>query len=467
VEAGAAWWRRALLGAGLCLIFCAAVLSLWRDRSPPEGPPAADPSQPNLVLALVDTTRADHLGYHGYARDTSPRIDAMARESIVFLRHYSHSSRTGPALASLFTGLHPRSHGVVNPLVAWDAKGTLGAAQQTLAELLRAHGYRTLGLVANFNVSARFGFDQGFEVFELHDQARAGELNARVDALELDSQPQPFFLYLHYMDPHSPYGAPPPWRGHFSDPDYRGPLTGEHEQLDEIVAGRGPVGPDAANRLRDLYDEEIHYFDAKLGELVDRLRNIDHARPTVFVFVADHGEELLDHGSVLHGYTLYAEQLHVPLLIHDPRIGTPRRVERVSRHVDVLPTLLELLGIDPPPGLQGNSLAPWMRDGQALPEIPVYAAMSLRAVKTVQGASLQIGEWKLIESRLPQRSRELYHVASDPGERRDRSVERPDLVAHMGEALHRFEAALPVAEGGVVRLDEAERERLRALGYAN
>jgi arylsulfatase A-like enzyme len=467
VEARAAWWRRALLGAGLCLILLGSLLSVLRDRSRPPGPPSADPSQPNLVFAVVDTTRADHLGYHGYARDTSPRIDALARESVVFLRHYSHASRTGPAVASLFTGLHPPSHGVVNPLADWDAKGTLGAAQQTLAELLRARGYRTLGVVANFNVSARFGFDQGFDVFELHEQARAGALNARVDALDLASQPQPFFLYVHYMDPHSPYGAPPPWRGHFSDPDYPGPLTGDHEQLDEIVAGRGPVGPDAAERLADLYDEEIRYFDAELGELLDRLGEARLARPTVFVLVADHGEELLDHGSVLHGYTLYAEQLHVPLLIHDPRIGKPRRVERVSRHVDVLPTLLELLGIEPPPGLQGSSLVSWMRGGRKPPEVPVYALMSLRAVKTVQGASLQIGEWKLIESRLPQRSRELYHVASDPEERRDRSGERPDLVARLEEALRRFEEALPVAEGGVVRLDEAERARLRALGYAN
>jgi arylsulfatase A-like enzyme len=135
-------------------------------------------NQLNLVIVLVDTLRSDHLGYHGYRREVSPNIDSMREKSVAFMNHYSHSSRTGPSAASIFTGLHPRSHGVVNPLTKWDAKGTLAEEQETLAEILKNNGYQCHGYVGNYNVTPRFGFGQGF------DTDRGGEVTLAEEEIE-------------------------------------------------------------------------------------------------------------------------------------------------------------------------------------------------------------------------------------------------------------------------------------------
>ncbi len=424
----------------------------------------AEPARPNLVILLVDTLRADHLGYAGYTRPASPRVDALAAESFVFLAHHANASRTGPSVATLFTGLHPRSHGVLNPLTSWDAKGTLDASQRTLAELLREHGYRSYGFTGNLNASPRFGFDQGFEEYRYVESESASDLNAL--ALEaVAGASEPFFLYLHYMEPHSSYAPPEPYRALWADPDYAGPLTGDHAQLDEIVAGKLAVEAADVERLRTLYDQEIRHLDDRLAELLAGLEAAGHADDTVLVFVSDHGEEFLEHGSALHGYTLYDEQLRVPLLIRDPRRGAGRRIETPTRQVDVLPTLLELLGIDPAPGLQGRSLVPLFDAEPDAPPPPLFAEASLRAVRTVKLRSLTWDGWKLIENRLPRPSVELYHLETDPGEQRDLSSAEPERARAMRDQLRAFAESLPEGQPGRVTLSAEEAERLRELGY--
>ncbi len=298
------------------------------------------PRRLNLILILVDTLRADHLGYQGYSHATSPRLDSLAEDSVVFLRHTRHASRTGPSVATLFTGLHSRSHGVVNPLSHFDAKGTLDASHLTLAEILSEEGYRCAGFTANLNVSERFGFSQGFEFYQLLGWQKAEVLNraalAWIEGWTAEAEPRsPFCLYLHYVDPHSPYEAPAPFVKKFASPDYRGPITGSHSQLDEMVAGRLELGDADLAQLRALYDAEISYLDSQIGALLLALEVEGLLDESLVVFVADHGEEFLDHDSVLHGYTLYEEQLRIPLMIRHPELPA-RRVSRLSRQVDVL-----------------------------------------------------------------------------------------------------------------------------------
>jgi len=185
---------------------------------------------------------------------------------------------------------------------------------------------------------------------------------------------------------------------------------------------------------------------------------------TIVVFVADHGEEFLDHGSALHGYTLYDEQLHVPCFIRDTRRSS-RRIHSVTRMVDLLPTLLDLLDVPSDGPFQGRSLVPLI-DGRAEPlPAPVLAQASLRAVKTVQSQSLRQDGWKIIETTTPSSRIELYHVASDPLERRDLTGKEPDRAQGMLSRLRDLTDSLPVGTGGVVELTEEEKERLRALGY--
>jgi arylsulfatase A-like enzyme len=367
-------------------------------------------------------------------------------------------------VATLFTGLHPRSHGVLNPLTSWDAKGTLDPSQTTLAERLGEHGYRSYGFTGNLNASPRFGFDQGFDEYRFVESESAADINAL--ALEaLADVSEPFYLHLHYMEPHSTYAAPERYRSLWADPSYAGPLTGDHAQLDEIVAGKLDVTAADVERLRVLYDQEIRYLDDRLAELLDGLEAAGHADDTILVLLSDHGEEFLEHGSALHGYTLYDEQLRVPLLIRDPRRPAARRIEFVTRQVDVLPTLLELLGIESEPGLQGRSLVPLFEGAPTEPAPPVFAEASLRAVKTVRLRSISWDGWKLIENRLPRPSLELYHLENDPAEQENLAAAEPERAEAMRAQLRAFAESLPEGKAGRVQLSAEEAARLRELGY--
>jgi len=436
------------------------------------GEAARSPRPLNLILILVDTLRADHLGYHGYSHATSPRLDSLAEDSVVFLRHTGHASRTGPSVATLFTGLHSRSHGVVNPLSHFDAKGALDAGRLTLAEILSEEGYRCAGFTANPNVSERFGFSQGFERYQLLRWKKAEVLNraalAWIEGWAAEAEPRsPFCLYLHYVDPHSPYEAPAPFVKKFASPDYRGRITGAHRQLDEVVAERLELDDADLLQLRALCDAEIGYLDSQLGVLLVTLEAKGLLDESLVVFVSDHGEEFLDHDSVLHGYTLYEEQLRIPLMIRHPELPA-RRVSRLSRQVDVLPTLLELLGIPIPEPVQGESLATVMK-GEQSPDVgdeaPVFAEGSLRAVKTVALDSYTRGDWKLIETRVPEARRQLFNLRDDPQERHDRLASEPEVAERMGAELQRFRDALPVGHSEAVPLTEEEIRELQSLGY--
>lgn len=422
-------------------------------------------NRPNLIIVLVDTLRPDHLGCYGYERHTSPQIDALADSSALFLKHYSHASRTGPAVASIFTGLHPRSHGVVNPLTYFDAKGTLSEEQITLAEILSTHGYECYGFSANFNVAPQFGFGQGFDTYEFVNPKTATAIN-RAAFEKLKATPEPFFLYLHYMEPHSPYAAPFPYRLLYADPKYSGPITGSHQQLDEIVAGRLSVSAEDVAHLQALYDQEIRYFDDQFGKVLEFLEDQGLREKTVIVFVADHGEEFLEHGSVLHGYSLYEDQLMVPFFIHDPRIKVARHIDAVTRHIDILPTLLTLMDIRYDGPVQGRNLVPLLRGQEdTATAVPVFAQASLLAVKTIKKQSLMADGWKLIETQVPQFREELYHLAVDPNEQQDLISEKREIAAKMRKQMRKFVESLPKGRGGMVPLTAEDKERLRSLGY--
>lgn len=421
----------------------------------------------NLVIVLVDTLRADHVGYQGYERNVTPRLDGLRGQSIAFINHYSHSSRTGPAVASIFTGLHPRSHGVINPITEWDAKGTLGDDQETLAELLQRRGYHTFGFVGNYNVSARFGFHQGFDDYDFIESTRAIDINERALA-KLSQTREPFFCYLHYVEPHSPYAAPKRYRQLFQSGPYRGPITGSHQQLNAIVAGKLVPNIGDLERLKTLYDQDIRYVDDLVWDVIETLRSREFFEDSVFVFIADHGEELGDHGSALHGYSLYEEQLRVPLFISAPGFRNGGTVETITRHADILPTLLELLDIDEPVDVQGTSLVSLMKQKEAEKAVgPVYAQVSLKAVKTVQGKSFMQDGYKLIILWRPEKKEELYHLDEDPGELHNLIYTKPEIAVRMRAAMEEFEQTLEVGEGGEVTLTPTEIKRLRSLGYMN
>ncbi|MEM7355101.1 MAG: sulfatase, partial [Acidobacteriota bacterium] len=305
--------------------------------------PAADAARPNVIVYLVDTLRADHLGCYGYPEPISPRIDAFADDAVLFEHPLAQSSWTRSSVASIMTGQLPTAHGV------HDRDDALADDALTLAEIFAAEGYATAAFVTNRSVGATFGFQQGFDDFEFFARLDSAALYAKSDAVNaevfdwLDQRPdRPFFLYVHTMDPHAPY-APPPVTRDVLAPSVRQPALSAEEraafaELLTDLAGRfGPPSerdklgsvpwlqalhrqmiaptPEITADLTALYNAEIAFNDRSFGALIDRLRQLGLYDDAVIIFVADHGEELHDHGSWSHGSTLFQEQLRVPLIV--------------------------------------------------------------------------------------------------------------------------------------------------------
>jgi arylsulfatase len=456
--------------------------------------PSGAGGRPNLLLITVDTLRADHLGCYGYGRDTSPNLDRLAAESLLFERAASPRAKTTPAVVSLLSGLYPHDHGVR------DLAAPLDRPVPLLQERLREAGWFTAAIVGNFVLTReRSGLDRGFDLWidELpdvrgvppHDAPQRTARSLTDAALEvLEEREGPWFLWLHYMDPHGAY-EPPREHDVFSaetadpipreedlppSPLHRFRLADYNVPEEAFLSGR----PDA-NRVRALYDGEIHYADAEIGRVLDRLRERGALEGTLVVVTADHGESLGEHRYWFeHGAYAYEATCHVPLIVHLPgsmeRRAEPGVCMTPVSLVDLAPTLLELLGLPPLPlpSLAGTSraalLAGHRADGRALFYEKVEGAQLDRAV---QIKAARLGDWKLIrryahvtrEGRreLVALSDELYDLASDPLEAVDLAADPPEgapLAQLRGELL-RFAAA----DEHFPELDELLRRRREAL----
>lgn len=434
-------------------------------------PPWSDwPRKPNILIYLIDCLRADHLGTYGYPRPVSPSIDRLAEDAVVFDNEVASASWTRPAVASLLTGLPPKVHG------SQAVEDALSGNLPVLQELLQAAGYQTAAVVTNGVVSAKFGFDRGFDDFrflpEQHkENPEIHQLSDRVnvelfDLLSSRDASKPFFVYVHSTDPHAPYLPRSPFKERFAAGVDSG--LGLHPAVEDLTQGRKASTSEIRRALVDLYDAEIAFNDEQFGRLVEWLKAHDLYDDTVIVVTADHGEEFDDHGRWQHGFTLYQEMLRVPLVIKLPGStgGGGRRTETVSQ-IDIAPTLLESVGIDVPSSMLGRSLRPWIAEEiTGLAERPVFADLH----RDPQWRSLEavlVGSDKLILNRaydLPRPMWELYDVAGDPGETVNRSARDP-VDAGFLAALLREAGAIKATAAPTTELSAADEEKLRALGY--
>ena len=380
---------RAVLPAVLALVAAAGVQLHCRSPEPPPAPRAGT----NVVLIVIDTLRADHLGCYGYSRPTSPFIDGLAAQGALFEQVVANSPWTRPSMASMLTGTYPRTTGVAKR--RWDA---LPEDLSTLAELFQAADYATYGLTANPNLNTVFGFNQGFDRYgdcaELWpwmdplatpSTTPAGGRDLREDADQLtdrassvlalhadEASGKPFYLQLLYIDPHSPYGPP----GRFVHP------------LNDNPQGNS-----------DGYDAEIAFVDQEVGRLVDHIRGL--YPDTLFVLTSDHGEGLEDHPglpeSKAHGYNLYDSTLLVPLIFVHPQLVRPGRFGGQVQLLDLLPTLADMMALEPVGGLAGQSLAPILR-GETPPPLPPYV-FSETQYRQVNKLSARQAGFKLIVNR--------------------------------------------------------------------
>lgn len=437
--------------------------------------PAEIADKPNVVLVVVDTLRADHLGAYGDPRDLSPNIDAMAEDGAVF-EAFGQSSWTKPSVATILTSLYASSHGAMSkPSVLPDVT--------TLADAMKERGYTTAGFVSNINLAPSFNFQQGFDEytyfapdylfgaeesssklviysilrvvnFKLFKDRWVGQYYQDSQTVNEAALPwierhkdDRFFALLHYMDPHDPY---------FTHPyDGKGIARVENQN----------PPPEQAAEMKELYAGEIAYMDESFGALTDLLKQLGLYENTLVLLTADHGEEFQEHGGWWHGTTLYNEQIAVPLIAKFPAGSRVRgRPHGVARLLDISPTILAAAGGRRPAEWQGSNLA----DG--IPASRVAFAEEDHEGNIV--TAVRKGAIKLIRAQpgnprgLPEV--ELFDVEGDPGEQRNLAEERPVEISDLDEeivAISTGASEEAVEGGGDVEMDDATRNRLRALGY--
>ncbi len=435
---------------------------------------------PNILILVIDALRPDHLGCYGYARATSPTLDALARRGVLFADATSPSSYTRAAVPSIFTSVHPAAHGVFSQGRQVEV---LSDEYATLAETLKARGYRTAAFMPNPSLHRTFNFGQGFDLYD--DDFTIGEgpshegdetarkINDRTLRWlrgDRGDPAKPFFAYLHYRDVHAPYAPPPPYDRMF-------PQTGAGRLLTEAEHRAQPLDVRRPRRYPDLdsyigqYDGEIRYTDDRVAELLDTLKKEGFLDETVLFITADHGESFLEHGTWTHGTGVYEEQTRVPLLLVLPEEKhAGRRVEVPVQTIDIYPSILSLLGSEIPEALQGKSLLGAI-EGDADSHRPVFSearvARNKRPTGWGQMVAVRADGWKLIYNRTERRA-ELYHLAEDPAETNDLIAREPDKARELVRRLRAFDqdnARRSHWRKGQEGLPEDVVEGLRSLGY--
>lgn len=417
----------ALLGAG-----CKGA----RERAPE--PARLKPL--NLVLITIDTLRADRLGCYGYRKIETPNLDALAAEGVLFENAVTQTPLTPPSHASMFTGQYPHVHGVRNT-----GGFVLQSSSTTLAEILEQQGWDTAAFIGASVLKRLFGFHQGFRIYDdqmpkptgsqlarEYPERPAGEVvNRAVAWLERQSG-NPFFLWVHVFDPHLPYEPP-----------------GEFRQ-----------------KYRDRpYDGEVAYVDHELGRLLGAVRKKAPADRTLVAILSDHGESLGEHGEYTHGVFLYEETLRIAFLLAGPGVPSGVRISAQARTIDLLPTLLDLMGGQAPAGCQGVSLVPAFH-GRPVDTEYSYAETLFPKMNMgwAELRAIRSNRWKYIRAPKP----ELYDLAQDPDEKQN-IIDRHPVEASALEA--RLKTILgPAAQGGAEKVqtslvDENTLRQLKTLGY--
>ena len=378
------WVAAAALGS-LVLVGCQP-----RTRTP-AGEQTGDalrPTRGNIVIAL-DALRADHLGFYGYDRPTSPFLDSLAARAAVVEWAIAPYPGTLVSNLSLFTGLYPPQHGVYPP------SGVLAGEIPTLPELFLAGGFRTAGHTEGGFMAGGYGFARGFEEFT--DTAHAAEADIErtfergLDFLRGLTEEDRFFLFLHTYSPHDPYDPPEPYRSEMWPGEPPPGPTPVGPTLRAFNAGEVELTPESLAYYRALYDASIRYTDEVLASFFAELEVLGLDRETTIIITADHGEELADHGRLGHTQ-LYPESLRVPLVIVHPELASGLRIPGPVSSVDLTPTLADLAGIPSPENLAGASLRPLLEGAEEQPPRAVYAEVrdleTVRALISAEGGGL-------------------------------------------------------------------------------
>jgi len=427
---GANGRRGILLGVGLALALAAGWFGWQGFHKAPE--------IRNVLLISIDTCRADRLSCYGYSSKTTPSIDAIAAEATLFQNVYSPIPMTLPAHCSMLTGTNPPYHGVHDNA----QYGFGGSGEATLADHLKARGFVTGGIVSSGILASRYGLDQGFDTYadkmpidpqgKAKDEQKGGDTTLlALDFLERNRS-KPFFLFLHYIDPHLPYDPPEPFRSQFGN---------------------------------SLYDGEIAYTDSCIGQVAAKLKELALYDSTLLIITGDHGEMLGEHGEKDHKYFIYEAALRVPLIVRQPRQKAGGVVRETVGLIDIVPTICGLLKTPPPGNTQGADLTPLLKGREMAEAGRSYYCESLTATKYGGNSLLGVvqGNWKYIQTTRP----ELYELEKDPREENNLVSGRPDLVSGLQGGLRAVleREVRARGKGKSSELDPKALASLAALGY--
>ncbi len=403
---------------------------------------SGEKSEPlNIIIITIDTLRADRLGCYGYRTIKTPQIDSLAKEGVLFEKAFTPVPTTLPSHASIFTGTYPGTHGIKN-----NGTFALSDTADTLAEGLKEKGYSTAAFVSSFVLDSRFGLDQGFDLYNddlvtnvqtvsLRKKERRAETvtQAAIQWLNTKKEKTPFFLWMHYFDPHQKYDPPSPY---------------------------GEIYVDCP------YDGEIAYTDSWIGVLVNKLKEMKIFENSLLILAGDHGEGLGDHQEDTHGVFLYDTTLHVPLIFRYPgRLPKNCRIDSLVRLIDIAPTVMALAGYKNPSPMQGVNLCPLMEGKKKDLQLTLYCETEYP--KFTYGWSplegLRTQKWKYIKA--PQN--ELYNLIKDPKEKKNtfnkNKKGQKKWEKRLAQLQKEFASSTDHAQS--VELDQATRDRLKSLGY--
>lgn len=422
----------------------------------------------NLVLISIDTLRADHLSCYGYPRKTSPTIDALAGEGVLFTNMMAQRSSTWPSLTSIMTSLYPVKHGVrLNGM-------KLSYQKTSLAQVLKNKGYTCAAFLTNVYRATWEGFDYKRKGYDRENTVQA------IDWLRSNHHKK-LFLWVHYLSPHSPYRPPMPYKDRF-DPDYKGNINGSTEQLNEITNKKITLSKEDLNHIISLYDGEIAFVDDQISGLINAVRELNIKDKTLIVILADHGEDLYQRNFYFyHSASIHESSLRIPLIFSMPAVvPTGLKINKLAESIDIAPTILKILGISPPKSFQGTSLTPLFRNkdiflGDAYSELKdqilsvrtreyryIYNPANYHPIICIGGAeyiSLAIGQ------------EELYDIESDPLESRNIAKIKPKIAQILRNKILDWQKQhswyLDELKNKDDMIEDDLKEYLKSLGYIN
>ncbi len=426
-----------LFGLAAAALLGAAAIVFFSTR--PKPVPVLRDARLNVILVTLDTTRADRLGCYGYAAGRTPNLDVLAEGGVRFKNAYSQVPLTLPSHASIMTGLYPYAHGVHN-----NGTYALGAGTATLAEVLKAKGYKTAAFTASFSVDSRFGLNRGFDVYDENFQSdspfKPANAERRAEEVFQAFEPwfdknaggdAPFFVWIHFFDPHLPYNPPSPFR----------------EQCGER-----------------LYDGEVSYMDAIFGLVMRKLVSRKLLGSTLVVAAGDHGESFGEKGESGHGIFLYEPAIHVPLIVFaEGRLPAGEVISSRVRLIDIMPTILDLTETPVPAKVQGKSLVPYIQKKKSADLDNVLETFYPREnYGWAALTGLMAAQWKYVHAPTD----ELYDLLRDPGETNNVAPGNRAVLDLKDRLETSLKSGADAAASGRV-LTEAEKTRLRSLGYAD